>query len=176
MCQTTVQFENRDDTNTLMKVNDILMTKMLTRIFVGRKPLKNTWGLNKHEICFIMMQYFFIWIQALLLTLAALICGRGMKAADRWWQRWKGSIGDQKEQGRLHSYPSRAQVDSDLQQGRIHGHPLRTGGQGRICAFSHFSIQSPLRTDQPTNQPTNQPIDGPTDKRTKPLMELRVRN
>ena len=23
-------------------------------------------------------------------------------------------------------------------QGRIHGHQLRTGGQGRKCAFSHF--------------------------------------
>ena len=48
-------------------------------------------------------------------------------------------------------------------RGRIHGHQLRTGGQGRKCAFSHFSNRS-LRTD------------GPTDRRTKPLIDLRVRN
>ena len=41
------------------------------------------------------------------------------------------------------------------EQGRIHGHQLRTGGQGRKCAFYHFSTRS-LRTDGPT--------DGPTDK------------
>ena len=32
-------------------------------------------------------------------------------------------------------------------QGRIHGHQLRTGGQGRKCAFSHFRTRS-LPTDQ----------------------------
>ena len=43
------------------------------------------------------------------------------------------------------------------QQGRIHGqHQLRTGGQGRKCAFSHFSTHVHWRMDQPT--------DGPTDK------------
>ena len=37
------------------------------------------------------------------------------------------------------------------EQGRIHGHQLRTAGQGRKCAFSHFSTRSPLRTDQWTD-------------------------
>ena len=32
------------------------------------------------------------------------------------------------------------------------------------------------RHDGPTNQRTNRPTDGPTDGRTKPLIELRVRN
>ena len=27
-------------------------------------------------------------------------------------------------------------------QGWIHGHQLRTGGQGRKCAFSHFSTRA----------------------------------
>ena len=49
------------------------------------------------------------------------------------------------------------------EQGRIHGHQLRTGGQGRKCVFSHFSTRW-LRTDRRT------------DGRTKPLIELRVRN
>ena len=31
-------------------------------------------------------------------------------------------------------------------------------------------------TDRPTNQPTDRPTDQPTDGRTKPLIELRVRN
>ena len=43
-----------------------------------------------------------------------------------------------------------------LEQGWIHGHQLRTGGQERKCAFSHFLTQSPWRTDGPT--------DGWTDK------------
>ena len=55
------------------------------------------------------------------------------------------------------------------EQGRIHGqYQLRTGGQGRICAFSHFSTR--------VHGPTNRPTDGRTDGRTKPLIELRVRN
>ena len=45
-------------------------------------------------------------------------------------------------------------------QGRIHCHQLQTGGQGRICAFTHFLTRA----------------DGRTDGRTKPLLELRVRN
>jgi len=45
-------------------------------------------------------------------------------------------------------------------QGWIHGHQLRMGGQGRICAFSHFSTHA----------------YGRTDGQTKPLIELRVRN
>ena len=36
------------------------------------------------------------------------------------------------------------------EQGRIHGHQLRMGGQGRKCAFSHFSTRW-LRTDQQTD-------------------------
>ena len=43
----------------------------------------------------------------------------------------------------------------EKKQGRIHGQQLRTGGQGRICAFSHFST----RVHGPTNQPTNQWTD-----------------
>ena len=39
-------------------------------------------------------------------------------------------------------------------QGRIHGHQLRTGGQGRKCAFSHFSTRS-LRTNGTTHQRTD---------------------
>ena len=35
---------------------------------------------------------------------------------------------------------------TSTQQGRKHGHQLRTGGQGRKCAFSHFSTRS-LRTN-----------------------------
>ena len=41
-----------------------------------------------------------------------------------------------------------------MQQGRIHGHQLRTGGQGRICAFSHFSTRAYGRTNGPTDQRT----------------------
>ena len=55
------------------------------------------------------------------------------------------------------------------EQGRIHGqYQLRTGGQGRKCAFSYFSTRGHGWTDRPT--------DGPTDGRTKALIELRVRN
>ena len=51
------------------------------------------------------------------------------------------------------------------QQGRTHGqYQLWTGGQGRKCAFSHFSTRAHGRTD------------GRTDGRTKALIELRVRN
>ena len=46
----------------------------------------------------------------------------------------------------------------ERKQGRIHGHQLQTGGQGRKCAFSHFSTR----------------VHGPTDR--PPLIELRVRN
>ena len=42
--------------------------------------------------------------------------------------------------------------------GRIHGHQLWTGGQGWICAFSHFSTHAYRPTDQRT------------DGRTKPLI------
>ena len=38
-----------------------------------------------------------------------------------------------------------------LKQGRIHGHQLRTGGQGRKCAFFHFSTRADGRTDQRTD-------------------------
>ena len=38
-----------------------------------------------------------------------------------------------------------------IQQGRIHGLQLRTGGQGRICAFYHFSTRADGRTDGPTD-------------------------
>ena len=31
---------------------------------------------------------------------------------------------------------------NEEEQGRIHGHQLRTGGQGRKCAFSHFSTRA----------------------------------
>ena len=37
------------------------------------------------------------------------------------------------------------------EQGRIHGHQLRTGGQGRKCAFSLLSTCVHKPTDQPTN-------------------------
>ena len=48
------------------------------------------------------------------------------------------------------------------EQGRIHGqYQLRTGGQGRKCAFSHFSTRSPL-----TNAPTDERTDGTTDRWT----------
>ena len=51
-------------------------------------------------------------------------------------------------------------------QGRIHGqYQLRTGGQGRKCAFSHFPTRS-SRTDGRTNGRTDQRMDGPTDQRT----------
>ena len=53
--------------------------------------------------------------------------------------------------------------EDEKEQGRIHGYQLRTGGQGRKCAFFHFSTRW-LWTD------------GPTNGRTKPLIELRVRN
>ena len=53
-------------------------------------------------------------------------------------------------------------------QGRIHGHQLRTGGQERKCAFSHISTRA--------HQRTNGPTDRRTDGRTKPLVELCVRN
>ena len=61
----------------------------------------------------------------------------------------------------------RQERGSDKKQGRIHGHQLRPGGQGRKCAFSHFSTRSLW---------TNGPTDRRTDGRTKPLIELRVRN
>ena len=55
------------------------------------------------------------------------------------------------------------------EQGRIHGqYQLRTGGQGRKCPFSHFLTRA--------HGPTDGPTYGPTDGRTKPLIELRVRN
>ena len=38
--------------------------------------------------------------------------------------------------------------------GRIHGHQLRTGGQGRKCAFFHFSTRS-SRADGPTEGRTD---------------------
>ena len=41
-------------------------------------------------------------------------------------------------------------VARDSKQGRIHSHQLRTGGQGRKSAFSHFSTLS-LRTNRPTD-------------------------
>ena len=44
-------------------------------------------------------------------------------------------------------------------QGRIHGHQLRTGGQGRKRAFSHFSTWS-LLTDGRTDRRTDGPTDG----------------
>ena len=50
------------------------------------------------------------------------------------------------------------------EQGRIHGHQLRTGGHG----YARFPGQTDGQTDGPT--------DGPTDGRTKPHIELRVRN
>ena len=51
-----------------------------------------------------------------------------------------------------------------MQQGRIHGqYQSRTVGQGRKCVFSHFPTRSPW-------------TDEPTDRRTKPLIELHVRN
>ena len=42
-----------------------------------------------------------------------------------------------------------------MQQGRIHGHQLRTGGQGRKCAFPHLSTRVHRPTDQPTDGRTN---------------------
>ena len=41
---------------------------------------------------------------------------------------------------------------------QIHGHQLRTCGQGRKCAFSHFP--NSITTDGPTNGPTTGPTDG----------------
>ena len=37
------------------------------------------------------------------------------------------------------------------EQDRIHGHQLRTGGQERKCAFSHFSTRAHRRTDGRTD-------------------------
>ena len=60
-------------------------------------------------------------------------------------------------------------TEEEEEQGRIHGqYQLRTGGQGRKCAFSHFSTR--------VHGPTNGRTDGRTDGQTKPLIELRVRN
>ena len=44
----------------------------------------------------------------------------------------------------------------EKEQGRIHGYQLRTGGQGQICAFPHFSTRADGQTDGRT--------DGRTDK------------
>ena len=53
--------------------------------------------------------------------------------------------------------------DRKKKQGRIHGqYQLRTGGQGRKCAISHFP--NSIITDQLT------------DRRTNGRTELRVRN
>ena len=67
-----------------------------------------------------------------------------------------------KEQGRIHGNTvadgwagAVMRKPLGIQQGRIHGHRLRTGGQGRIYAFSHFSTRSPLRTNQPTDRRTD---------------------
>ena len=46
-------------------------------------------------------------------------------------------------------------LQAHCKQGRIHGHQLRTGGQGRKGAFSHFSTRSPLRTNRPTDRRTD---------------------
>ena len=48
----------------------------------------------------------------------------------------------------LTPHPTPFPTQTHTQQGRIHGHQLRTGGQGRKCAFSHFSTRSPLRTNR----------------------------
>ena len=58
----------------------------------------------------------------------------------------------------VHEY-NNDKIKIQKKQGRIYGHQLRMGRQGRICAFSHFSTQSPLQTDQPTDQPTNRQTD-----------------
>ena len=49
---------------------------------------------------------------------------------------------------------------------------LRTGGQGQICAFLHFSTCADGPTDGPMDGRTDRRMDG----RTKPLKELRVCN
>ena len=43
------------------------------------------------------------------------------------------------------------------------------------CSFFHFSTRA-LRTDRQADGRTNGQTDGWTDQRTKPLIELRVRN
>ena len=47
-----------------------------------------------------------------------------------------------------------------VKQDRIRGHQMRTGGQGRKCTFPHLPTCG----------------HGLTDRRTKALIELRVRN
>ena len=60
----------------------------------------------------------------------------------------------------LERLASKVIKDGESKTRPIHGHQLRTGGQGRICAFSHFST----RVHGPTDQPTDRPTDGRTDK------------
>ena len=45
--------------------------------------------------------------------------------------------------------PFGAAAQKGHEQGRIHGHQLRTGGQGRKCAFSLFSTRAHQRTNGP---------------------------
>ena len=45
-------------------------------------------------------------------------------------------------------------------------------GRGGNARFPTFQLER----DGPTDRPTDQPTDQPTDGRTKPLIELRVRN
>ena len=65
----------------------------------------------------------------------------------------------------------------EREQGRIDGqYQLRTGWQGRKCAFSHFPTRSPWRTnwrtDRRTDRRTNRRTDQQrTDGWTKPLLE-----
>ena len=66
------------------------------------------------------------------------------------------------KQGRIHGNPvadiwagAALRKPLGIQQGWIHGHQLRTGGQERKCAFSHFSTRAHQRTDQRTDGRTD---------------------
>ena len=93
-----------------------------------------------------------------------LLSARKRPISSPWWLKtnfWRTNEQNNLIMNELKKWMS---YECICEQGRIHGHQLRTGGQGRKCAFSHFSTQSPLRTNQPTNQPTNRPTDWRTDK------------
>ena len=59
---------------------------------------------------------------------------------------------------------SHEEENKEEERGRIHGHQLWTGGQRRICAFSHFSTRADGRTDGQRDGPTDGRTDGRTDR------------
>ena len=52
-----------------------------------------------------------------------------------------------KEERREEGEGKGEEKEIEKEQGRIHGHQLRTGGQERKCAFSHFLTRAHRRTD-----------------------------